>query len=136
MNRGWQSTRVRRGPSTKPVKAAIDMESWQISEARRPTSSHKLRSTGESDTWEDDDVAARAVRTNHQGPGTDLAATMERMLESFLQRLPSQGTEPARAKEKTARCFYCQKTGHFQKECRQKKADERKTQPGNGQEQH
>ena len=112
------------------VKAAIDMESWQISEARRPTSSHKLRSTGESDTWEDDDVAARAVRTNHQGPGTDLAATMERMLESFLQRLPSQGTEPARAKEKTTRCFYCQKTGDFQKECRQKKADERKTRPG------
>ena len=72
------------------VKAAIDMESWQISEARRPTSSHKLRSTGESDTWEDDDVAARAVRTNHQGPGTDLAGTMESIAGEF----PAAVAEP------------------------------------------
>ena len=82
------------------VKAAIDMESWQISEARRPTSSsHKLRSMGESETqsWEDDGVtAARAVRTSNQGPGADLTATMERLLEDFLQRLPSQGTRPPR----------------------------------------
>ena len=122
------------------VKAAIDMESWQISEARRPTSSsHKLRSMGESETqsWEDDDVpAARAVRTSNQGPGADLTATMERLLEDFLQRLPSQGTRPPRAQEKSTRCFYCQKTGHFQRDCRQKKADEKKTRSGNGQEQH
>ena len=120
------------------VKAAIDMESWQISEARRPTSSsHKLRSMGESETqsWEDDDVtAARAVRTSNQGPGADLTATMERLLEDFLQRLPSQGTRPPRAQEKSTRCFYCQKTGHFQRVCRRRKADERKTRPGNGQE--
>ena len=81
------------------VKAAIDMESWQISEARRPTPSHKLRSTtgGESETqsWEDDDIAARAIRTSHHGQGTDIAAAIESMLESFLQRLPGQGTEPA-----------------------------------------
>ena len=106
------------------LKATIDMESWQISEARRPTPSHKLRSTtgGESETqsWEDDDIAA----------------AIESMLEGFLQRLPGQGTEPARTKERTVQCYYCQKMGHFQRDCKKKKADERKTRPGNGQEQH
>ena len=122
------------------VKAAIDMESWQISEARRPTSSHKLRSTtgGEAETqsWEDEDTVARAIRTSSQGQGADVAAAVEKMLESFLQRLPSPGTEAARPKGKSIQCYYCQKMGHFQRDCKTKKADERKTRSGNEQEQH
>ena len=119
------------------VKAALDMESWQVSEARRSAPTHRLRAAVEREEDEEDNVSARAVRTGPHSQGADLVATLNTMMETFLAKVASQ--EPAQTTEKLPgqRCFYCQRPGHFQRDCKKRKAEERKkSQSGNGQGQH
>ena len=108
------------------VKAALDMESWQVSEARRSAPTHRLRAAVEREEDEEDNVSARAVRTSPHSQGADLIATLNTMMETFLAKVASQ--EPAQTTEKLPgpRCFYCQRPGHFQRDCRKRKAEDRK----------
>ena len=122
------------------VQAALDTESWQVSETRRTSAPTRLRATTDGDptapAWEEGDVLARAAKTSPSEPGTAWIAAIQRILDDFLQQLPNPGTEKERTKG-SVKCYYCQRTGHIQRECRKKKADEKKSSPsGNEQRQH
>lgn len=112
------------------VKAALDTESWQISETRRTTATTRLRSA-----TEEDDISARAAKISQPDPGTMWMAAIQKMLDDFRQQLADQETEPQPTKN-PVKCYYCQKRGHIQRDCRKREADKKKTQSGNEHQQH
>jgi hypothetical protein len=114
------------------VQAAIDAESWQISENRR-TSTPRVRAA-----WSEESPAQRIGKTaldpledHHQKQVESLA----REVGELKEKLAARNTRSVRKNSSQGSpCYYCNKEGHFIRDCYKRLQDERNQ--GNEQEQH
>lgn len=124
------------------VKAAIDAESWQISERRRAPF-HKVRATGsqelEPEHTEEEELHTRSRGVHTSKSPVSQEQVMKRLVE-LIEKLNAGMTTSSPQIDQTPppRCYYCQKMGHFQRDCRKRKADAQKSQSqsGNAHQQH
>lgn len=124
------------------VKAAIDAESWQISEKRRAPL-HKVRATFpqnlEQEYTDGEELLShsRGVRLTEQQVSQD---QLMKKLAELVDKLSAETTNSAPQSDRRPppKCYYCQKLGHIQRDCRKRKADTKRSQSqsGNDQEQH
>ena len=119
------------------VRAALDTESWQISENRRTPAARTRSTRSEEEDENSQETTACAVRSD------DIQLTAKWINElKDLVKLLAEKTEQSESgnadvngtssRKSQVTCYYCHKLGHLQRECRKKKADERRAQSGNG----
>ena len=119
------------------VRAALDTESWQISENRRTPAARTRSTRSEEEDENSQGMTACAVRSDD----IQLAAKWINELKDLVKLL-AEKTEQSESgnadvngtssRKSQVTCYYCHKLGHLQRECRKKKADERRAQSGNG----
>jgi hypothetical protein len=121
------------------VKAAIDAESWQISEKRR-TPAHKVRAIipdNLEQEYAENEIFPRSRGVRLTEPQASQDQMMKKLTE-LVDKLNSEETTPSQQLDKRPppKCYYCQKLGHIQRDCKKRRADAQRSQSGNEQRQH
>lgn len=116
------------------VKAALETESWQVSERSRAP--QRIRAFNSQVQRDDENFPAHSSAARSRDDH-ELEDRLTRKMEELINNLKLEKTAPAPQSDRRApKCYYCQKLGHFQRDCRKKKADTQRSQSqsGNGQE--
>jgi hypothetical protein len=101
------------------VKTALETESWQISERSRMPQRIRGVNCPEQQQGDDENWPVRSSRTN------ELEDKMMKRIEELINAVKIEKTDqvPQSDRRMIPRCYYCNKLGHIERDCRKKKAD-------------
>ncbi len=98
------------------VKTALETESWQVSEQSRTPQRIRGIHCQEPEQMGDETCPVRSSTAR------ELEDKMMKKMEDLINTL-KMDQAPRSERGSTPRCYYCQKLGHIQRDCKKKKVD-------------